>query len=109
MVFLRGSAVLIGAILTLAACQAGQEPIGLGTDSLTLAGAGNVFVCHFTGHEITEEDAVVFRDYATTEAPAPPGSLSQCGGQGGNVIEVSTQACINGHGVLPEQCLLFTH
>ena len=109
MVFPRGSAILIGAVLTLAACQAGQEPSVLGTDGLTMAGAGNVFVCHFPGHEITEEGAVVFRDYATTEAPAPPGSISQCGQQGGNVIEVSTQSCINGHGVLLEQCLLFTH
>lgn len=103
MVFLRGSAVLIGAVLTLAACQAGQEPNGLGTDSLTLAGAGSVRICHFPGHEQKGEGA--FSDYVTTEAPAPPGSLSICGGQGGNVIEVSTQACINGHGILPEQCL----
>jgi hypothetical protein len=105
MVFLRGSAVVIGAILTLAACQAGEEPNVLGTDGLTMAGAGSVLICHFSGHEVTEEGVVVFSDYATTEAPAPPGSLSICGGQGGNVIEVSTQACINGHGILPEQCL----
>jgi hypothetical protein len=107
MVFPRGLALLIGAVLTVAACQVGEQPSGLSSDGLALAAGGKVFVCHFPGHEITEEGAVVFSDYATKEAPAPPGSLSRCGQEGGNVIKVSIQSCINGHvSVDPDACLV---
>lgn len=105
MVFPRSSAFLLGSILAVAACQAGAGPSGIAAEGLSLAAGSKVGVCHFPGHEVTEGEAVVFSDYATKEAPTPPGSVSRCGNDGGNVIVVSTQACINGHGVDPDMCL----
>lgn len=102
MVFPRGSAFLIGAVLMLAACQAGEEPNVLGTDGLTMAGAGSVRICHFRGHEIDDE-GLIRHDYVTDETD-PPGSTSQCGQQGGNIIQVSQEACENGHGINSVNC-----
>ena len=89
-----GSVLLIGAILALAACQASEEPSGLSTGGLTLANSDKVWICHFRGHERNDE-GIITHDYVTTE---PFGGLSTCRG---NVIEVSSEACVNGHAALP--------
>ena len=94
MTFFRGSALLIGAVATLAACQAGQAPSGIESAALTPAGSDKVFVCHFRGHASVEEGVVVFQDFVTT---APTGGRSICDSRGGNVIEVTPAACVNGH------------
>lgn len=94
MAFPRGLAFLIGAVLTIAACQQGEDPSGLGTDGLTLANSDKVWICHFRGHEMNDE-GIITHDYVTTE-PFP--GLSTCRG---NVIEVSSEACVNGHAALP--------
>jgi len=102
MVFPRSAALLIGAILTLAACQVGEQPSGLTTDGLALADGGKVWICHFPGHAEKGEGART--DTVTSE---PSGNISPC--PGANIIEVSTLACSNGHGISEEQCALGTH
>ena len=94
MTHIRSSALLLAAVATLAACLADQGLSGVESAALTPAGADKVFVCHFRGHASVEEGVVVFQDFVTT---APTGGLSICGSRGGNVIEVSPTACVNGH------------
>jgi hypothetical protein len=92
---LRGSILLVVGVLIAAACQSEGTPTGTTGDGLTLA-ADKVWVCHFPGHVEKPEGA--FSDYRG----GPPG-FGQCS-FGGNAIEVSRQACVNGHGVAEASC-----
>ena len=95
MTFAHGSSLLIGALLTLAACQASEGPSSPTPAALAPAGSDQVHICHFRGHE----SDLFGRDFVT--AAAPPGSLSLCGSRGGDVIRVSREACTNGHAAKP--------